>query len=298
MEQTSPNSVPAEPKKPEVGPVTNKMAENTNELLAQPKTETRPPERGSGFAPIESPKPAASPILTSTAPNPTGVRLETRQPERKPEATKKEEAQGSGWRKVFWAGAVVVVVLGLAANQWQAKNDTDQSAQVSGGFWSNIFGGRDEEAEETVVTPEVKTDLSFVRNADYVSPMDRTALYSVRDGQYRTEETEFAPDQSLVARGDLTGDGKEDAAVIVNEKTDGHDFVMLAIMENTESGYKNVRTVFLGDKIEVASLEIKGGVARIDVVSHHVDDLISKPTSLQTLIVGYDDEKGWVMNYE
>ena len=199
-------------------------------------------------------------------------------------------------RQMFWAGLAIVVVLGLAVNQWQSQPDGNQSAQVSGGFWSNLFGGEDE-TKNIEVSAEKGVDLSFVKNADYVSPLDRTALYPVRDGQYKTDAVEFIPNQSMVAKGDLNGDGKEDAAVIVNEKTDGHDFALLSIMEDVGDGYKNVRTLFLGDAIKVTSLKIEDGIVRVGIVSHRAEDLISEPTSLQTLTVEYDPEKGWLMGY-
>lgn len=213
-------------------------------------------------------------------------------------APKEEVGQGS-WRKTFWAGLVVVVVLGLATNQWQKTPEGEgQSAQVSetGGFWSNLFGGK-EEGEKAEAPSLNGIDLSFVKDADYVSPLDQTALYAVRDGQYKTEQLEFIPDQSLVAKGDLNGDGKEDAAIIVNEKTNGHDFAMLSVLENTGDGYKNVRTFLLGDTVKATSLKIENGVARVGIVSHRPEDLISEPTSLQALVVKYDAEKGWLMEY-
>ena len=211
----------------------------------------------------------------------------------------KEETSQGGWRKTFWAGLVVVVVLGLATNQWQSTPEGEgQSAQVSetSGFWSNLFGGKEE--EEKIEAPSEKgIDLSFVKDADYVSPLDRTALYSVRDGQYKTERLEFVPNQSLVAKGDLNGDGKEDAAVIANEKSGRHDFSLLSIFENTETGYKNEHTLILGDAINVISLKIESGIIRVGIVTHGPEDLISEPTHLRTLIVKYDAQKGWLMEY-
>ncbi len=211
----------------------------------------------------------------------------------------KEETGRGGWRKTFWAGLVVVVVLGLATNQWRGvEKNEGQSAQVSdtGGFWSDLFGGK-EETKNAEVASQNGIDLSFVKDADYISPLDRTALYAVRDGQYKTEGLEFVPDQSLVAKGDLNGDGKEDAAIVVNEKTNGHDFAMLSVLENTGDGYKNVRTFLLGDNIKATSLKIENGIARVGIVSHRLEDLISEPTSLQALIVKYDAAKGWLMEY-
>ncbi len=211
----------------------------------------------------------------------------------------KEEAGQSGWRKTFWAGLVVVVVLGLATNQWQSTPEGEgQSAQVSetGGFWSNLFGGKEEE-EKTEAPSLSGIDLSFVKDADYVSPLDQTALYAVRDGQYKTEGLEFVPNQSLVAKGDLNGDGKEDAAVIANEKSGRHDFSLLSIFENTETGYKNKHTLILGDAIKVVSLEIENGIIKVGMVTHGPDDLISEPTQLKTIVVENDPEKGWLMEY-
>lgn len=207
----------------------------------------------------------------------------------------KEEASQSGWRSMFWAGAIIVIILGLAANRWQTKSGNDQSAQVSGGFWSNLFGGdkKDQPAPEVSTTKE---DFSFVKNTDYVSAFDKTTLYAVRDGQYANGGTEVSPDSGMVATGDLNGDGKDEVATILNEKTDKHDFSLLAILEKDGDTYKNVKTLLLGDFVKIISLKIENGAARVSLATHRPEDLLTEPTSLETIVVSYDQEKGWLMN--
>ena len=106
------------------------------------------------------------------------------------------------------------------------------------------------------------------------------------DGVY--EEKPFADSATFLvrlsllqsrARGDLNGDGLEDAAVVlVNNPGGSGTFEYLAAVVNRDGEPVNVASVFLGDRVQITALAIVDGRIELDVVTHGPDDPLCCPT--------------------
>lgn len=109
----------------------------------------------------------------------------------------------------------------------------------------------------------------------------------LQDGSYEGEP--FAPGAAsrprvrliseLLRTGDLDGDGKEEAAVLLLESSGGSgEFVYLAVVAQREGGLKNVATRLIGDRVKVRSFIISKRVLVLDLVVAGPEDAVCCPT--------------------
>lgn len=85
-----------------------------------------------------------------------------------------------------------------------------------------------------------------------------------------------------IAYGDLDGDGRLDAAVVLVSDSGGSGtFVYLAAVESRDGTPLNVATTLLGDRDQVRSLTIDDGRLLVKLLSHAADDPACCP-SLET----------------
>jgi hypothetical protein len=76
-----------------------------------------------------------------------------------------------------------------------------------------------------------------------------------------------------VAFGDMNGDGRPDAAIILVSDSGGSgSFVYLAAVESRDGVADNVATLLLGDRVQVKSLAIEKGRLVARLLSHAPDD--------------------------
>jgi heat shock protein HslJ len=88
----------------------------------------------------------------------------------------------------------------------------------------------------------------------------------------------------LAARGDLTGDGIEEAAVLLASNFGGSGvFLHVAIVGQQGSGLRNLDTRFVGDRIQVRDLRIESGQVVLDVVRAGPNDPSCCPTEVVSL---------------
>jgi hypothetical protein len=81
------------------------------------------------------------------------------------------------------------------------------------------------------------------------------------------------------AFGDLSGDGVDDAVVLLVESSGGSgSFVYMAAVLNQEGKPENVDTILLGDRAQVQSLTIANGQISVTMVTHGPDDPLCCPT--------------------
>lgn len=82
------------------------------------------------------------------------------------------------------------------------------------------------------------------------------------------------------AKGDLSGDGKEDIAFILTQSTGGSGtFYYLAIALRTDTGYKGSNTILLGDRIAPQTTEIKNGEVIVNyAIRAEGEPMSAKPT--------------------
>lgn len=85
----------------------------------------------------------------------------------------------------------------------------------------------------------------------------------------------------LVARGDLNGDGADDAAVILMENSGGTGvFYYLAPVLNLDNQPASPTSVLLGDRVEIKSMVISQGQIVTEIVTQGPDDALCCPTLL------------------
>jgi len=92
---------------------------------------------------------------------------------------------------------------------------------------------------------------------------------------------ELAPD--FVLLGDLDGDGRDEAAVLLEASTGGTGhFLHLAVIAQTPGGPRNLATAMVGDRVDVRDGRIAGGRIVLDLVRHGPGDAACCPTELAT----------------
>lgn len=127
--------------------------------------------------------------------------------------------------------------------------------------------------------------LDQLRNATYRGIYDRAV--TLTDGQY--EGAPFQPGGaarprlifagSLVARGDLDGDGGDEAVVLLAESSGGSGtFNYLAVVAAQDGKPVNVATEPLGDRVQLRSMTIVDGQLIVDMVAHGPGDAMCCPT--------------------
>lgn len=122
-------------------------------------------------------------------------------------------------------------------------------------------------------------------NAEYLSEFATSGKARLRDGVYREKAAPGSFPEVVItlsdlgARGDLDGDGVEDAAVILIVQSGGSGtFYYLCAVLNQDGVPLNEATVYLGDRIQIRSLSIDGGRIEIDMLVQGPGDPMVKPT--------------------
>ncbi|UCH85266.1 MAG: META domain-containing protein [Candidatus Latescibacterota bacterium] len=147
-------------------------------------------------------------------------------------------------------------------------------------------GGDDGSESGGQKNPAVPT-TNQIANLTYSGVFDSPVTLS--RGRY--EGTPFAPESasrptlewaaSLFALGDLTGDGDDDAAVLLVESSGGSGTrLYLAVVTIRDGEPVNVGTVLIGDRPQVRSLKIADANIWMDLVEQGPDDAACCPTQL------------------
>lgn len=124
-----------------------------------------------------------------------------------------------------------------------------------------------------------------LRAATYAGIYDEPV--SLTDGRY--EGPPFVPGGAsrpvvvmvdhLVAHGDLDGDGRADAAVLLVESSGGSgSFIYLAAMLDRDGEALNAGTVLVGDRASIRRLAIDDGAIVAETLVHAPDDAMPRPT--------------------
>jgi uncharacterized membrane protein len=110
---------------------------------------------------------------------------------------------------------------------------------------------------------------------------------TLTDGRYEGEP--FVPGAAsrpvvrlvagMTATGDLTGDGNDEAVVVLAHNSGGSGvFMYLAVVRDSDGNVENVATTNLGDRVKVLSLEISDGELAVQLVQHGPEDPMCCPT--------------------
>lgn len=138
-------------------------------------------------------------------------------------------------------------------------------------------------AQPTVPAPTVPAPtltIDQLRNAPYqLGSRDDHALVQLKDGQYQegTDATtlDFAHVQltDFISIGDLTGDGIDEAAVVVFENYGGTgNFGSLAIYTNVNGKPVFLTSTSIDDRPKINSLTIENGEVYLDAIVHGLQD--------------------------
>jgi uncharacterized membrane protein len=124
-----------------------------------------------------------------------------------------------------------------------------------------------------------------LRNAIYLDILEGPV--TLADGRFEGEP--FMPDSAsrpvvmlvpdLMANGNLTGDGADEAVVALAHNAGGSGvFMYLAIMRVDQGKPYNIATISLGDRARITALAIDEGNLVVDMVEHGPDDPMCCPT--------------------
>lgn len=122
-----------------------------------------------------------------------------------------------------------------------------------------------------------RTDAAQAR---YSSEYSAGGTLQLVDGHYHDNELAAAELDSLEARGDLNGDGRDELAVLLITSTGGSGvFRDLYVLQRDAAGQLSVSTPgFLGDRVEVHGLRVERGEVAVDLLVQGENDPLCCPT--------------------
>ncbi len=136
--------------------------------------------------------------------------------------------------------------------------------------------------------------LSLLQNAEYLSDYTDAGRVALMDGRYEDPEEGItvALVDSLVAYGDLTGDGLDEVALVLATNMGGSGvFLDLAVVADRDGVPVNVAVIDLGDRIRVESMEIRDRQVVLDMIVHGPGDPMCCPTRHATEKYGLHGEE-------
>ena len=127
--------------------------------------------------------------------------------------------------------------------------------------------------------------MDVLKNAEYQSEFSAKGKVRLVNGLYKEKlvpnsATELVITLSdKVAYGDLNGDGKEDAAVILITNSGGSGtFRYLAVVLDQKGAPNHAASLFLGDRVKVRSLSVSSGKIVLKMRTHTPNDPMCCPT--------------------
>lgn len=123
--------------------------------------------------------------------------------------------------------------------------------------------------------------LEALKNGAYLSEFAGPERARLVNGLYENGPEQVAIQllSDKIARGDLNGDGAEDAACLLTTNSGGSgSFVDLAAVLNRKGAPENVARLQLGDRVVVNSVRIEGRTIIVDMVTHGPGDALCCPT--------------------
>jgi hypothetical protein len=128
-----------------------------------------------------------------------------------------------------------------------------------------------------------------VRNSAYqLGFFDQIRMVPLKDGQYLEGESGNTDYISVsvtdyIARGDLNGDGENEAVAVVAENYGGSGtFVFLAVYQYLNNEAVFLSSIFLDDRPLINALAVEDGEIFVDAVVHNADDPMCCPTLATT----------------
>jgi len=130
--------------------------------------------------------------------------------------------------------------------------------------------------------PAIGLSLDTFVNMELISPQTGQTIQLV-DGVYSNGDVDggilAAGLLPQAAFGDLTGDGLDDAVLLVSENMGGSGvFVSLVAMVNTGNGFSQAGSYLVDDRPLINAISINNNRIVMDAVIHNVNDSMAEPT--------------------
>lgn len=112
------------------------------------------------------------------------------------------------------------------------------------------------------------------------------------NGEYWDEEARVTSCFITGAAGDLNGDGLLDGAAVLATNTGGTGFfyTVHAILADGDGGFRDVGSVFLGDRIAVTSVEMSGPTIEVSIlIRADGEPAVATPTIPVVLLLTLED---------
>jgi hypothetical protein len=131
-------------------------------------------------------------------------------------------------------------------------------------------------------------DAGVLLNARYELPEAAHSIVSVHDGKWNLEDAEGRRSLTVMdlnLRGDLNGDGADDAVMLLVYWGGGSGvFSYLAAVLNDKGQPRHVSSVELGDRVKIKSVRLKRGKITARLVVTGERDAACCPTERITLV--------------
>jgi hypothetical protein len=201
-------------------------------------------------------------------------------------------------RKLF--APILAILLALMACSIPSSTPTVVPVVITNTTLPPVITETPTITETPGITPAAPGDLSLdmLRNATYFAPFYERTITLV-NGSY--SEGSGASTYSvymlgIYAFGDLNGDGKFDAAVILVENGGGSgSFVSVVAVTNLGGAPHQVSEVQLGDRVQVSSADISLGVIHLNMLVQGPSDPLCCPSQAETQSFWLMGNKLWLM---
>lgn len=122
--------------------------------------------------------------------------------------------------------------------------------------------------------------LDSLRNATYLSDYGPDSTVHLSDGRWDDPEENVSVVLSdYIAWGDVTGDGRPDAAVVLETASGGTgDFRHVALVVDRGGHPVNVGVALLGDRVRVKMIAVEHGEIVIEMIAHGPGEPLCCPT--------------------
>lgn len=158
------------------------------------------------------------------------------------------------------------------------------------------------EAQSTV-PPASPFTYEALANMTYLYEFSDDGLVTLEDGEYVRIDPENGSFRVVltgyVAYGDVTGDGAEDAVVVLIDDPDGSGvFYNLAVVVDEEGTLRNIATTLLGDRIGINDMYVEDGQIVMDMVISGPTDPLCCPTLAVQSVYALDGEELVLLSQE
>jgi hypothetical protein len=150
--------------------------------------------------------------------------------------------------------------------------------------------------ETTASTGNLSLDI--LRNSTYITPYYNRTVTLINGNYSEGSGSNIFSVQFLdvYGLGDLNGDGKDDAAILLAESSGGSGVFESFIAIINQDGIPHQESqVMLGDRVKINSLDITSGVIHLDMVNHGPTDPMCCPSQAQNQDYWLIGTKLWLL---